>query len=274
VGQQYNYDRFVAPDGVALAYRVSGAGEPVILVHGYPVTSTTNFATHYRDDGSGGLVAADGPTIESALIAAGRQVIMLDNRGHGHSDRPHDPGRYSPEIFADDVRALVVHLGIERAALAGYSFGGQISCHLLADPWVSRAALCGVGSWSVEGEAPDYAEERAAISACFLDDKWDEYPDLTPFRSWASLDGSAPDFAALGAVARAQRPIPMAALSSASVPVLVLNGGGDEGALDEWDLTRFIRGASRVVAGTCHHGTAPSDPAFQAELVRFITGAG
>ena len=68
---QPGYDRFSAHDGTSLAYRVNGQGIPVVLLHGYTLTSTTNFATHYRDRGSGQLVAAAGPTIESALSARG-----------------------------------------------------------------------------------------------------------------------------------------------------------------------------------------------------------
>lgn len=270
---QPGYDVFTSHDGISLAYRVSGEGQPVVLVHGYTVTSTTNFATHYSDDGSGQLVGADGPTVESALIGAGCEVTMLDLRGHGHSDRPHDPDRYSMEILANDVRALVSRLGIGKAALIGYSFGAWISCHLLSDPWVSRAALCGVGSSCVEGEDPEFDESTTTMAECFLHDRWNDYPDYKALRAWARLDGSDPDFMALGLVAaNAFRPVPVATLASASLPVLVLNGGADSGAADDEDLSRFIPGAARVVAGHGHHGNAPSDPIFQAEMVRFVLG--
>jgi len=68
------------------------------------------------------------------------------------------------------------------------------------------------------------------------------------------------------------RPIPAAVLSSApaSVPVMVLNGGADDGAAAELDFARFLPGARRVVVGQGHHGNAPSDPLFHAELVRFV----
>jgi pimeloyl-ACP methyl ester carboxylesterase len=265
------YERFSSHDGTSIAYRVSGEGHPVVLVHGYTVTSTVNFATHYSDDGSGGLAEAAGPTVESALVGAGCQVTMLDLRGHGHSDRPHDAERYSMQIFADDVRALVSHVGIAQAALVGYSFGASISCHLLADPWVSQAALCGMPSENIEGEDPQFDTGRAIIAECFLHDRWDDHPDYKVMRAWARLDGSGPDFTALGLVAaHALRPVPVAILASASLPVLVLNGGADVGAADDQDLSRFIPGARRVVAGKGHHGNAPSDPEFQAEIVRFI----
>jgi pimeloyl-ACP methyl ester carboxylesterase len=265
------YEKFSSHDGTSIAYRVSGEGQPVVLVHGYTVTSTVNFATHYSDDGSGRLAEADGPTVESALVDAGCEVTMLDLRGHGRSDRPNDAGRYSMQRFADDVRALVSHVGIGQAALVGYSFGASISCHLLADSWVSRAALCGMPSDNVEGEDPEFYTDRSILAECFLHDRWDDHPDYKVMREFARLDASGPDFTALGLVAaHALRPIPVAILASASLPVLVLNGGADTGAANDHDLSRFIPGARRVVAGTGHHGNAPSDPKFQAEIVRFV----
>jgi pimeloyl-ACP methyl ester carboxylesterase len=239
---QPGYDRFSSHDGTLLAYRVNGQGMPVVLLHGYTLTSTTNSATHYRDQGSGQLVAAAGPTIEGALVGAGFQVVMLDSRGHGHSGRPHDRDSYSLEMCADDVRALVAHLGVDRAALVGYSVGAWISCHLLADTWVFGAALCGIHSRVVEGQHPEFGTWMATMSRCFLEGCWDEYPDFQILRAWAQLDGSGPDFEALGMFARGLRPIPAAILASApaSVPVMVLNGGADDGATDELDFARFV----------------------------------
>jgi pimeloyl-ACP methyl ester carboxylesterase len=121
-----DHDRFTAADGTSIAYWVTGAGTPVILLHGYPVTSATNFATHYASTTSAELIPSAGPTIESALVAAGVLAVRFDRRGCGRSDRPHSPERYRMAIFADDVRSLVSHLGIGRAALVGYSFGAWI----------------------------------------------------------------------------------------------------------------------------------------------------
>ena len=122
-----DYDGFTSHDGTRIAYRVTGKGRPVVLVHGYTVTSISNWATHVDPDERGVPVAGPGPTVESALVEGGFQVAMLDLRGHGHSDKPHDPERYSMDIFADDVRSFVDHLGLERAALVGYSFGAWIA---------------------------------------------------------------------------------------------------------------------------------------------------
>lgn len=262
------YDHFTTHDGLPIAYRVSGHGRPVVLIHGFTVTSTLNYATHCAFDGSGRLVAAAGPTVESALLDAGFQVVMYDLRGHGHSAKPHDPACYSMDAHVGDVQALVGHLSLDRPAVVGYSLGAMIAGRLLGLPWVSAAALCGTGSYHVDGEEdPDYG--WADIARCFSEGCWDDYPDFGIMRIWAELGGNT-DFTALGAVARGVRGIPKDILSAVTMPVLVLNGGADDGAAEEWDLTPFVSGARRAVAGDGDHSIAPSDPLFHSELASFL----
>ncbi|HUC22495.1 MAG TPA: alpha/beta hydrolase [Streptosporangiaceae bacterium] len=263
------YDHFISHDGLAIAYRASGHGRPVILIHGYTVTSTVNFATHYGFTDGGGLEATAGPTVESALLDAGFQVVMYDLRGHGHSAKPHVRGCYDMEAHVGDVQALVDHLSLARPAVVGYSLGSMIAGRLLGFPWVSAAALCGTGSYHVEGESADLDAQRADVARCFSEGCWDDYPDLRIFRVWADLDED-PDYLALAAVARGIEGIPKDILSAATMPVLVLNGGADDGATDGFDLTPFVPGARRAVAGSGDHSIAPSDPLFHRELASFL----
>jgi len=264
------YDHFTTHDGLPIAYRVSGHGRPVVLIHGYTVTSTMNYATHYAYDSSGGLAAAAGPTVESALLDAGFQLVMYDLRGHGHSAKPHDPGCYSMDAHVGDVQALVGHLSLDRPSVVGYSLGSMIAGRLLGSPWVSAAALCGTSSYLVEGE--EDLVGWADFARCFSEGCWDDYPDLGIFRSLAELGGNT-DFAALSAVARGAQGMPKAILSAATMPVLVLNGGTDDGAADEYDLTPFVPGARRAIGGDGDHMIAPSDPLFHNELASFLLTA-
>ena len=240
------YDHFTTHDGLPIAYRVSGHGMPVVLIHGFIGTSTVNYATHYAYDGSGRLEATAGPTVEGALLDAGFQVVLYDLRGHGQSAKPHDPGCHSMDAHAGDVQALVGHLALDRPAVVGYSLGSMIAGRLLDLPWVSAAALCGTGSFLVEGEL-DLAW-LADLARCCSEGCWADYPDLEWYRSVAELFGA--DFIAVGAVVRGMRGMPKAILSAATMPVLVLNGGADDGAADEHDLTLFVPGARRAVAET------------------------
>ena len=58
------------------------------------------------------------------------RVVALDMRAHGKSDKPHDPKSYSEEMARDVVRVLD-HVGIKRAHIVGYSFGGRLTAKLL-----------------------------------------------------------------------------------------------------------------------------------------------
>ncbi len=107
---------FARPDGVELAWREVGSGRPFVLLHGLM--------------GSGALLAGQG--LVAALAGRGYRVILPDLRGHGDSGRPHDPACYPPDILADDMLALIEHLGLEDYDLGGYSMGGKLVLRLLA----------------------------------------------------------------------------------------------------------------------------------------------
>lgn len=261
------YEQFTTHDGLAIAYWVSGHGRPVVLIHGYAVTSAINYGTHY-DYVDGVLTATAGPTVQSVLLDAGFQVVMYDLRGHGRSAKPHDPRRYRMDAHVGDVQGLVEHLTLDRPAVVGYSLGAMIAGRLLGQPWVSAAVLSGVGSYWLEGEQ-DLQDGWADLASCFSQGCWDDFPELGIFRTWAELDEN-PDFLALAAVGRGVRGMPKEILRAATMPVLILNGGADAGASHEFDLTPFVAGARRAVAGTGDHSVAPSDPLFQAEIVRFL----
>src|SRR6187397_1967151 len=93
---------------VEIAYLDEGDGEPIVLVHGFASTKEVNWVQ---------------PGWVSALPRAGRRAIALDNRGHGASSILYDPAAYHSATMADDVRALLGHLNIERADIMGYSMG-------------------------------------------------------------------------------------------------------------------------------------------------------
>jgi pimeloyl-ACP methyl ester carboxylesterase len=95
-------------NGVNLYYESHGAGRPLILLHG--------------GLGSGEMF---GPVIPA--LAEGHQVIAVDLQGHGRTadvDRPIDV-----RLMADDIAALIDHLGLDRPDLVGYSLGGGVAVH-------------------------------------------------------------------------------------------------------------------------------------------------
>ena len=125
-------------DGVEIAYLDEGEGEPVVLVHGFASTKEVNWLN---------------PGWIATLTRAGRRAIALDNRGHGASAKLYDPAAYHSAVMAEDVRALLDHLGIARADVMGYSMGARIAAFLaLAHPErVRSVVLGGLGSRLVDG---------------------------------------------------------------------------------------------------------------------------
>src|SRR5712691_4199004 len=105
---------------VEIAFLDEGEGDPIVLVHGFASNKEVNWVT---------------PGWVSTLTRAGRRVIALDNRGHGASSKLYDPAAYHSATMAEDVRALLDHLGIARADVMGYSMGARIAAYLaLAHP--------------------------------------------------------------------------------------------------------------------------------------------
>src|ERR1700741_653105 len=85
-------------NGVKIPYFAQGKGEPVVLIHGWLSSAGINWALPGT----------------SALLAKDFQVIALDVRGHGLSDKPTKDEAYGPELV-EDVRRLLDHLKIKKA---------------------------------------------------------------------------------------------------------------------------------------------------------------
>jgi pimeloyl-ACP methyl ester carboxylesterase len=78
--------RFAGHDGAELAYRETGSGRPLILLHGF-----MGVGSHWLDQGPVGMLAEQG-----------FRLVLPDFRGHGKSMRSHDPLAYPPDVLADD----------------------------------------------------------------------------------------------------------------------------------------------------------------------------
>jgi pimeloyl-ACP methyl ester carboxylesterase len=114
--------------GIKIHYSDVGAGEAVVLVHGFASTVEHNW-------GGTGWIAA---------LSKKYRVIAVDVRGHGLSDKPREPRSYGYANMGADVTRLMDHLGIERALLMGYSMGASIAIELmLSRPERFRAIVLG-----------------------------------------------------------------------------------------------------------------------------------
>lgn len=145
-------------EGFRLAYRQQGEGEPVLLIHGFASSSWVNWVS---------------PGWFNTLTEAGYRVIAIDNRGHGFSDKSHDPAVYTPEAMADDAANLLAHLGIPTAHVMGYSMGARISAfmamqhvecvHSLVFGGLGIGMVTGAGNWEPVAEAL-LAEDPSTIT--------------------------------------------------------------------------------------------------------------
>ena len=96
--------------GIRIHYQVDGEGTPLVLMHG----TTQSLEDWYESGWVEGL-------------KGDYQLILIDHRGHGHSDKPHEPAYYTLELRVSDIVAVLDDLNISRAHYFGFSTGGWIS---------------------------------------------------------------------------------------------------------------------------------------------------
>jgi pimeloyl-ACP methyl ester carboxylesterase len=122
-------------NGVKIVYFVQGKGEPVILIHGWLSSAGINWSLPGTSD----------------LLAKDFQVIGLDMRGHGLSEKPKKEDAYGPELV-EDIARLLDHLKIKKAHIVGYSMGGIITAKFLAKyPDRALSGTLGGMGWLREG---------------------------------------------------------------------------------------------------------------------------
>lgn len=217
---------------VEIAYLDEGEGEAVVLVHGFASNRAVNWVNT-------GWVAT--------LKQTGRRVIAIDNRGHGQSAKLYDPADYHTSNMANDVRALLDHLGIARADVMGYSMGARITAFLaLQEPTRVRSCIFGgLGIHLVDGVGlPTTIAD--ALEAPGLADVGDEQGRL--FRAFAEQTKS--DLRALAACIRGSRQtLSRAEIATLPMPVLVAVGTKDS-----------VAGAAKPLADLIPHGSVLDIP--------------
>ncbi len=244
--------------GVSIAYVDHPAtgpdkGEPIILIHGFASNHQVNW---------------DNTLWTRTLTQDGRRVILLDNRGHGQSEKLHQPAQYTTPLMAQDVANLMDHLGIERADVMGYSMGARITAFLtLAQPARVRSAILGgLGHHLVDGVGlPLHIAE--AMEAPTLDALTD--PMQRMFRAFAEQTKS--DLLALAACIRGSRQT----LSADEVgrmfcPVLIAIGTKDEVAGNPHQLAAMMPDATALDIPGRDHNLAVGDKVYKQGVLAFL----
>ncbi|WP_297110159.1 alpha/beta hydrolase [uncultured Devosia sp.] len=239
--------------GLSLAYDIAGDGFPVLLVHGFASSGKVNWVET-------GWV--------ETLVGAGYQAITLDNRGHGQSDKPHDPELYYPTQMAEDAIALLDHLGIERAVVLGYSMGARIAAFMAFNhPERVVAAIFGGMGMNLINGLTDGNDIIAGLRAPDLSDL--KHPTARQFRIFADHTGS--DREALAACMETSRqPMARADVRRIEVPVLVAVGEADDMAGGPEALAELLPKGEALVIPKRDHMRATGDKVFKAGTLDFL----
>lgn len=206
----------VIVNGIQLAYAHHGEGEPVVLIHGFPLDhsiweETIGFLQHNC------------------------QLIIPDVRGFGHSSTLASP--YSMEDMASDLAGLLDHQGLEKATLIGHSMGGYIAL-AFARLYPKRVAGLVLVSSQAQGDTPEQkkgryetadrvAEEGVKIVLDAMLAKLSA--DKTIQESIGEVIARQEPSGVAGALkAMAERSDSSSVLSDALFPILILHGDNDQ----------------------------------------------
>lgn len=122
---------YVESDGVNIYYEVEGEGVPLMLLHG--LTQSLN---GFRRLGYTEKLVKD------------HQLVLIDARGHGRSDKPHQPEDYRLKLFVNDAVAVLDELGVEKSHFLGYSMGGMVGLGIgVYSPDRFRSLI--IGGWGM-----------------------------------------------------------------------------------------------------------------------------
>jgi pimeloyl-ACP methyl ester carboxylesterase len=244
-------------DGIQLAYEqtdpvIAGERCAVLLLHGFASDHVDNWVK---------------PGIVDALVATGRRVIATDARGHGASEKPHDPARYADDTMVRDAQAVLDELDVAGVDVVGYSMGALVAARLATvDPRVHALVIGGAGG-KLRRDSTDSGDGGLAAALLVDDPDRITHPVGRAFRVFADQSGA--DRYALAAFERSTSLAFDVDFDAIMVPTLVLIGDRDRRAGSPEELAGRIPGAQlEIVPGD--HLSAPADPAFVRALVEFL----
>lgn len=211
-------------NGITLAYGDRGKGLPLILIHGFPLCRKM-----WR------------PQVER-LAKAGCRVITPDLRGFGESALPSD-GAVSMDVYAGDIVALMDHLGIDKAVVAGMSMGGYVLLNLLERYPERVAAPIFIVTKAGGDDDAGKAKRTSLAEAClaqgiqpvaevfrnllFAPETLKDNPELVgEVLSW--INATAPQGAAAALIAMRERKDYAALLGGFNQPALVIGADQDQ----------------------------------------------
>jgi 3-oxoadipate enol-lactonase len=210
-------------NGITISYSDRGNGLPLVLVHGFPLCRKM-----WRPQ-------------NDALAKAGCRVITPDLRGFGESGMT--SGTVSMDIYADDIVALLDHLGIDKAVVGGMSMGGYVLLNLLERYQDRVAAPIFIVTKAGGDDDAGKAKRTALAEACrtqgilpvaeafrnllFSPATMTDNPVLVD-EVFGWINATAPQGAADGLIAMRDRKDCIALLGSIGQPALVIAADQDQ----------------------------------------------
>jgi pimeloyl-ACP methyl ester carboxylesterase len=233
-------------NGIQVYYAVYGEGDPVILLHG-------------------GLGHSDVWGNQVTELSKTHQVIVMDSRGHGRSTR--DEERYTYEVMASDVIALMDFLMIDKASLVGWSDGGIIGLVMAINnpERLERVFAFGANS-DPSGITADLAED--AVFNQYIENAGMDYAKLS-----STPDDYEGFLTAIGEM-WATEPNITDQLKNITIPVTIADGEYDEAITREHTemMTKEIPGAKLVILpGVSHFAMWQNPEEFNTALLEFLS---
>jgi len=251
-------------NGIKLYYEIQGSGKPLVLLHG-----------------GLGAIEMFGPNL--AALAKGRQVIGVDLQGHGRTadiDRP-----LSVQFMADDIAALIKHLGLQSADIMGYSLGGGVALQTaIRHPEVVNKLVVVSTPFRRNGFYPDILVQQGQVTAAAAEGMkqtpmYQMYASLAPRpQDWARLLGKIGDAMKVDFDLSEQiKGIKARTLIVAgdadifppahAVEMFALLGGGQRDA--GWDGSGRPKSRLAILPGVTHYSMG-TEPAMAAVAILFL----
>ncbi len=254
-------------NGIEIAYTDEGSGTPIVFIHGFPLNRTMWDA-------------------QVKALSGRARCIAVDLRGHGESQAP--MWFASVEIYADDLRGLLDHLGIDRAVICGFSMGGYVAFAFYrkyrervrglvladtrpqADTPEAKQGRFNTAQTALNQGATAIAEAMTPrlLSAASLERRADLVQSVRAMIVSTPVTGIAGDLMAM-----AERPDSVELLGRIDCPTLVIVG--DQDALtppaDAQLMAERVRGARLVtIPGAAHMSNLEDPETFNRAIAEFL----